>query len=95
LRLIQRLQADGDIAPEFVFERWPGGVDRLLPLLQRALPELPAPVLALRLRLAIDTLLRSLAHDSFTSGQLDAHVCDLLDFLTGALEAPVTGERAP
>ncbi len=104
LRLIYRLQADGDLDPQFVIDRWPGGVDRLVPLLRRALPDLPRDVIQLRLGLAIDVMLRSLALGTSTistpatpftaqgAGSLDAHVTALLDFLTGALEAPATGD---
>ena len=41
LRLLSRLQADGDLDERFVLEHYRGGVDRLEPLLQRALPDLP------------------------------------------------------
>jgi AcrR family transcriptional regulator len=89
LHFIRRLQADGDLDPRFVVERWPGGVERLVPLLQRANPSLPLPLVQLRLGFAIDAMLRSLtqgAHD------LEAHVSALLDFLTGGFDAPVSGE---
>lgn len=93
LRLIHRLQADGDLDPSFVVERWPGGVERLAPLLRAAAPQLPLPLLQLRLGLAIDVMLRSLAYGPAPSdGGLAGHVTALLDFLTGAFEAPVTGE---
>lgn len=93
LRLIHRLQADGDLDPRFVIERWPGGVNRLLPLLQKANPSLPRPVIQLRLGLAIDVMLRSLAHrPTAKRGGLDAYVSALLDFLSGAFGAPITGE---
>jgi len=93
VRLIHRLQADGDLDPAYVIERWPGGVDRLVPLLRAANPSLPLPVIQLRLGLAIDIMLRSLAHGPAPSGgDLEAHVSALLDFLTGAFEAPITGE---
>ena len=40
-------------------------------------------------------MLRSLAHGPAPArGGLAAHVSALLDFLTGAFEAPVTGERS-
>ena len=93
LRLIHRLQADGDLDSRFVIERWPGGVDRLVPLLREANPMLPLPVIQLRLGLAIDVMLRSLAHGPASVGtSLEAHVSALLDFLTGAFEAPISGE---
>ena len=96
LRLIHRLRADDDLEPGFVVARWPGGVDRLVPLLCRANPELPRALVELRLALAIDSLLRSLAHGPAPSeGGLEAHVTALLDFLSGAVEAPVTSDPLP
>lgn len=93
LRLIHRLQADGDLDPRFVVERYRGGVERLLPLFQQALPALPQSVVQLRMGLAINVMLRSLAHDYAASElDLETHVSALLDFLTGAMEAPVLGE---
>jgi AcrR family transcriptional regulator len=95
LRLIHRLQSDGDLDPRFVLDRWPGGVDRLVPLLQRSNPALPLPLIQFRLGLTIDIMLRSLAQRP-TPGDDDlrAHVSALLDFLTAAFEAPITGEPA-
>lgn len=93
MRLVHRLQADGDLDPRFVIERWPGGVDRLEPLLRRANPSLPVALIQFRLALAINVMLRSLAHGAAPAGGgLEAHVSALLDFLSGAFEAPVTGE---
>jgi AcrR family transcriptional regulator len=93
LRLLHRLQADGDLDPRFVIERWRGGVDRLVPLLEQAQPSLPLPLIQFRLGHAIDVMLRSLAHGPAPAGGgLEAHVTALLDFLTGALDAPFTGE---
>jgi AcrR family transcriptional regulator len=93
LRLIHRLQADGDLDPRFVIERYRGGVDRLMPLFRQALPSLSAPLIQLRMGLAIDIMLRSLATGAASRGDsLEAQVRALLDFLTGAMEAPVTGE---
>ena len=57
LRLIHRLRADGDLDPRFVIERWPGGVDRLAPLFQKALPSLPLPLIQFRTGNAIDVML--------------------------------------
>jgi len=93
MRFIHRLQVDGDLDSRFVIERWPGGVDRLVPLLERANPSLPLPLIHFRLGLSIDAMLRSLARPSSrASADLEAYVSALLDFLTGAFGAPVTGE---
>ncbi len=93
MRLIHRLRADGDLDPRFPIERWPGGIDRLVPLLREANPSLPLSVIQLRLSLAIDVMLRTLAHGlAPADGGLEAHVSALLDFLTGGFEAPITGE---
>lgn len=95
LRLIHRLRSDNDLDPRFVVERWGGGVDRIVPLLQQAQPTLPLPLIEFRLSHAIDAMLRSLAHGPAPSGgRLETHVTALLDFLTGALEAPFTGESS-
>jgi AcrR family transcriptional regulator len=92
MRLIHRLQADGDLDPRFVIQRWPGGIDRLVPQLRKANPSLPLALVQLRLGLAIDVMLSSLAHGPAPAGGgLEAHVSALLDFLTGAFEAPITG----
>jgi AcrR family transcriptional regulator len=92
-RLLYRLQADGDLYSLFSHEKYSGGVDRLVPLLQAALPQLPLEVIQQRLGLTIDVILRSLALDLAASGSsLEAHVSGLLDFLTGALEAVCTDE---
>jgi AcrR family transcriptional regulator len=96
LRLIYRLQADGALDARFVMERWPGGVDRLEPLLQKANPNLPRRLVQLRLGLAIDAMLRSLVSGTLAlGGDFEASASALLDFLTGGFEAPVTasGER--
>ena len=95
LRLLSRLQADGDLDERFVIERYREGVDRLEPLLRRALPELPAALVRLRLALAIELVLRALADWQTLAGSgrddqlsLEDLVVSLLDFLDGALEAP-------
>jgi AcrR family transcriptional regulator len=91
MRLIHRLQSDGDLDPRFVIERWPGGVERLAPLLRKANPSLSLALIQLRLGLTIDAMLRSLARGSAPDGGgLEAHMSALLDFLTGGFEAPVT-----
>jgi AcrR family transcriptional regulator len=89
MRFVRRLQADDDLDPNFVLERWPGSVDRLVPLLQQANPALPLKLVEFRLSLAIDVMLSSLARQpSPPTGELGAYVSALLDFLTGAFEAP-------
>jgi len=93
LRFIHRLRSDGDIDEAFVAQRYPGGVDRLVPLFERALPHLPRPLIRFRMGLAIDVMLRSLATSPEARGpELVAHAEALLDFVTGAMEAPVRGE---
>ena len=93
LRLIHRLQADRNLDPQFVIDRWPGGVARLVPLLCKANPALPLPVIEFRLSLVIELMLQSLAHGAPpTGGDFDAHVSALLDFLTGGFEASHPGE---
>jgi hypothetical protein len=94
LRLIHRLQADGDLDPQFVIERWPGGVDRLVPLLCKANPSLPLPIIQFRLSLVIEVMLRSLSQGPPATGSnLESHSSALLDFLTDGFEASITGER--
>lgn len=95
VRLLSRLQADGAVDHRFVAERFGGGVARLEPLLRRSLPEHPPGLVRLRLALAIELLTRSLASWEKLARQirtdelsLEEFVEGLLDFLTGALEAP-------
>jgi AcrR family transcriptional regulator len=91
LRLIYRLQADGDLFPHFSAEKYSAGVDRLVPMLCRALPQLPIEIVEFRLGLAIDVMLRSLALGPVHAGNdLESHMNRLLDFLTGAFEASDT-----
>ena len=92
IRFIHRLQSDGDLDFRFVLERWPGGVDRLVPLLRRANPSLPQASVERRLALAIDVMLPSLVKAPKPIGNdLEVYVSELLDFLTGAFEAPISG----
>jgi AcrR family transcriptional regulator len=94
MRLVHRLRADGDLDPRLVIERWPRGVDRLVPLLRKANPSLPLLLVQHRLGLSIDVMLRSLAHGFATrGGDLEAQLSALLDFLTGGFEAPVTSTK--
>ncbi|MDH4017258.1 MAG: TetR family transcriptional regulator [Actinomycetota bacterium] len=92
LRLVSRLHAEGDLDHAWVIGRHPGGVERLGPLMRAALPELPEPLLMLRAKWAIDVLLFSLAQGPAAFGEgLDQYVSALLDFVTGAMAAPITG----
>ena len=97
VQLLYRLHVDDDLDHQYVIQRYPGGVGRLEPLLESALPDLPASLRQLRFRFAIDSMLSSLAQGPEVFGEgLDAYVSALLDFVTGALEAPVTPpETAP
>ena len=93
LRLVHRLQADRDLDPQFVIDRWPGGVDRLVPLLRKANPALPVSLIEFRLSLVIEVMLRSLSQDTPPEGgDLESHVSALLDFLTEGFEASISGE---
>ena len=92
IRLIHRLQADGDLDFGYVTERWPGGVSLLVPLLGRANPTLPQPLVERRLAFVIDVMLPSLVKAPKPVGEdLQLYIVDLLDFLTGAFEASATG----
>ncbi len=88
MRFVNRLHADGDLDSAFVIDRWPGGVDRIVPLLSQANPALPRPVIEHRLGLCIDVMLRSLAFPP-AGLSIEDHVSSLLDFLSGAIEAAI------
>ena len=93
LRLIHRLQADRNLDPQFVMDRWPGGVARLVPLLRAANPSLPKAIIEFRLSLVIELMLQSLAHGAPPTGEgFESHVTSLLDFLTGGFLAAAHGE---
>lgn len=95
VQLISRLHAEGDIDHAWVIGRHPGGVERLGPLVRAALPDVPEPILLLRAKWAIDLMLFSLAQGPAVFGEgLDPYVSHLLDFVSGAMNAPVT-EPAP
>lgn len=98
VRLLARLQSDGDLDEAFVMARYRAGIDRVEPLLQRALSEHPASLVRLRLLLCIELFMRALAdwpalaatwRDDEPALSLDAFVASLTDFLCGGLEAPV------
>ena len=95
LRMLCRLQADGDIDAQFVVSRYRHGVERLEPMLQRALPDHPVGVVRIRLVLAIDLMLRALADGEQLARDIGAvpdsaaeYVAHIVDFLVGGLEAP-------
>ncbi len=99
IRLIYRLQADGDLYSLFARDRYSGGVDRFIPLLRRALPETPTAMLQLRLEWAIHLMLRSLAGIEALPGadrppHEGALATLLLDFLTGGFEASLSDPKA-
>jgi AcrR family transcriptional regulator len=96
LRLLCRLHADGDLDERFVLSRFENGVDRIEPMLQRALPDLSVGVVRLRLALAIDAMMRGLADWQklaalWRSGDAPIArqelIASLIDFLVGGLEA--------
>lgn len=93
LRLIHRLHTDHDLDSQFVIDRWPGSVTRLVPLLRAANPSLPKSIVEFRLSLVIELMLRSLAHGAPTTSEgFEAHVETLLDSLTGGFLAASHGE---
>lgn len=101
LRFMARLRADAVIDPVQVASRFPGGVDRILPLLQEALPGVPLATLRLRFSFALDLMLRALGDPDAHTGTgvvegaaLDDFVAALIEFLAGGLAVPVCGDAA-
>jgi hypothetical protein len=92
LRMLCRLQADGELEGRFDSFRYGEAVGRLEPLFEKACPDLAPDERRIRLRLALDLMLRGLANWSgFAerlrgSDALPAFVAVLLDFLAGGLE---------
>lgn len=94
VRMVHRLQQDESIDPNFVLSRWPSGVDRLIPLLQRALPELSEGLIGFRLDMANRVILGTLAKaPTAAPARVARYASALLDFITGALEAPASSLR--
>ena len=96
LRFLARAFEERALDFEFVGTRFAGGTERLEPLLQRALPQLPAAIVRLRLALALETLLRGLANpdvlaDLWQDGEptpdASSYAAALIDFIAGGLEA--------
>ena len=93
LTLMHRLQLGHYTAPVFL-ARWPDFAESTRALLKQSLPHLADATLELRFDLAWETLLGSLARAGELSPQdLEGHVSDLIDYLSGALEAPQTTTR--
>ena len=101
VRLLHRLDADGDLPRDFVAERYREGVVGIGPLLDRALPHLSPGLVRVRLAIAIDAALRSLADWQVLAGRSDpafvlpALVAALVDFLVAGLEAPAPSVPHP
>jgi hypothetical protein len=95
LRFLARAFEERELDFEFVRTRFASGTEPLEPLLLRALPELPVERLRLRLAFALEGLLRGLANRTQLHGwrddaaQLDmpSYAAELIDFITGGLEA--------
>ena len=96
VRFIARAWGDRRLDPEFVQRHFASGVDRLGPLLQRALPDLAPNLVWLRLGFALETALRSLADLTAPSSVSPPEAAELslqdrgmalIDFIAGGLEA--------
>jgi AcrR family transcriptional regulator len=93
LTLMHRLQVGHHTGSVFL-ARWPDFAERFESLFKKALPHLSRAVLEFRVELASETILGSLAGASNLSApDLDNHVVALIDYLSGALEAPQTTRR--
>ena len=96
LRMLCRLQADGDLEGRFNVFRYGKAVNRLEPMLEKALPDFAPDTRIVRLRLALDLMLRGLADwPGFAASKrgassLSAYIEELLDFLAGGLAASST-----
>jgi len=96
IRFLARAYVDGDIDTGFVLMRFEDDVANLDPLLQRALPEHPIDLVRVRLSIAIETGLRTLANtESYlrtfsrtTQLTPEQFSTVLLDFIAGGLAAP-------
>jgi hypothetical protein len=93
LTLMHRLQLGHYTAPVFL-ARWPDFAENIHGLLKQSLPHLEDATLELRFDLAWETLLGSLARAAELSiRDLEEQVSELIDYLSGALEAPQTNRR--
>ena len=90
LALMHRLQLGHYTAPVFL-ERWPDFAESTCDLLKQTLPHITDATLELRFDLAWETILGSLLRAAALSpSDLEAHVSELVDYLSGALQAPQT-----
>ena len=93
LTLMHSLQLEHHTEPVFL-ARWPEFAKTTHSLLKQALPHVAEPTLALRFGLAWETVLGSLARASgLWPSELENHVSELIDYLSGALAAPQTNKR--
>lgn len=93
LTLMHRLQVGHHTRPAFI-ARWPDFAERAEGLLKKSLPHLSDASIEFRVTLAWETILGSLAGASNLSAKgLEVHAIELIDYLTGALEAPQTKRR--
>lgn len=93
LTLMHRLQL-GHHTEQVFLTRWPEFAKTTQSLLKQALPHVAEPTLSLRFDLAWETMLGSLARASDLSpSELENHVLELIDYLSGAFAAPQTSKR--
>jgi AcrR family transcriptional regulator len=91
--LLHRLRGARQATP-LILEQWPDIAEHAGNLIQKSLPHLPRDVIEFRFDLAWDTILSSLAGAAdLPAPDLERHVVKLIDYLSGALEAPQTARR--
>jgi hypothetical protein len=74
--------------------RWPDFAARSETLFKKSLPQLSDDEVAFRVDLAWETILGRLARlPELATPDLEQHVTGLIDYLTGALEAPQTAAQ--
>jgi len=93
LILMYRLQVGHHTAP-VLMARWPDFAARSETLFKKSLPQLSDDEVAFRVDLAWETILGRLARlPELATPDLEQHVTGLIDYLTGALEAPQTAAQ--
>lgn len=93
LTLMHRLQLGHHTAAAFI-ARWPEFAQRAQNLLTKSVPHLSDAEIALRVDLVWETILGSLSRAADLSAEdLEDHAVALVDYLSGALEAPSTVRR--